>query len=90
MNKSELISALAASSSLTQKDVGKVLEALIETVGTTLKKGEEITLVGFGSFKVSNRAARMGRNPKTGATLEIKASKIPSFKPGKGLKDALA
>lgn len=90
MNKSELISALAASSGLTQKDVGKVLEAFIETVGNTLKKGEEITLVGFGSFKVSNRAARMGRNPKTGATLEIKASKIPSFKPGKGLKEALA
>lgn len=90
MNKAELVSSLAAATSLTQKDVTKVLEALVETVKITLKKGEDITLIGFGTFKVSSRAARTGRNPKTGAPLEIKASKVPSFKPGKALKEAVA
>jgi DNA-binding protein HU-beta len=89
MNKSELVSALATTTSLTQKDVTKVLEALIATIGTTLKKGEDIVLVGFGTFKVSERAARAGRNPKTGAPLQIKASKLPSFKAGKALKEAI-
>ena len=89
MNKSELVSALAATTSLTQKDVTKVLEALIITVGDTLKKGEDIVLIGFGTFKVSARAARAGRNPKTGTAIEIKASKIPSFKAGKALKEAI-
>ena len=90
MNKEELVSSLAAATSLTQKDVTKVLEALVETVKITLKKGEDITLIGFGTFKVSSRAARTGRNPKTGAPLEIKASKVPSFKAGKALKEAVA
>ncbi len=89
MNKAELVSSLAATTSLTQKDVTKVLEALVETVKTTLKKGEDITLIGFGTFKVSTRAARTGRNPKTGAELKIKASKVPSFKAGKNLKEAI-
>lgn len=89
MNKAELVSALATISSVTQKDTAKVLEAFIETVKTTLKKGEDITLIGFGTFKVSARAARMGRNPKTGAPLEIKASKTPIFKAGKALKAAI-
>ncbi len=75
---------------MTQKDVSKVLEAFIETVGTTLKKGEEIILVGFGTFKVSERKARAGRNPKTGATIEIKASKLPTFKAGKSLKETVS
>lgn len=90
MNKTELVSALATTTSLTQKDVSKILEALVATVGSTLKKGEDITLVGFGTFKVSTRAARAGRNPKTGAALQIKASKVPSFKSGKALKEAIA
>ena len=89
MNKSELVSALAASTGLTQKDVAKVLEAFIETIGVTLKKGGEITLVGFGTFKVGERKARTGRNPKTGAAIQIKARKVPSFRPGKGLKDTV-
>jgi DNA-binding protein HU-beta len=90
MNKSELVSALASSTSLTQKDVAKVLDAFVSTVGTTLKKGEDITLVGFGAFKVSQRQARTGRNPKTGAPLKIAASKVPQFKAGKALKEAIA
>lgn len=89
MNKADLVSSLAATTSLTQKDVTKVLEALVETVKITLKKGEDITLIGFGTFKVSTRAARTGRNPKTGAELKIKASKVPSFKAGKNLKEAV-
>ena len=89
MNKPDLVSSLAATTSLTQKDVTKVLEALVETVKTTLKKDEDVTLIGFGTFKVSTRAARTGRNPKTGAELKIKASKVPSFKAGKNLKEAI-
>jgi DNA-binding protein HU-beta len=90
VKKSELVAALANTSGITQKDVSKVLEAFIETVGTTLKKGEEIILVGFGIFKVSERKARAGRNPKTGATIEIKASKLPIFKAGKSLKETVS
>ncbi len=89
MNKAELVSSLAIATELTQKDVTKTLDALIETVKTTLKKGEDIILIGFGTFKVSARAARTGRNPKTGAELKIKASKVPSFKAGKKLKEAI-
>ena len=90
MNKAELVSALAEQTSLTQKDVAKVLEAFIETVGITLKKGEELTLVGFGTFKTGKRAARTGRNPKTGTPIQIAASTVPQFKPGKTLKEAVA
>lgn len=89
MNKSELVSALAVSTKLTQKDAARFLDAFISIVGTTLQKGDDVTLVGFGSFKVAHRQARIGRNPKTGASLEIAASKIPQFKPGKALKDAI-
>lgn len=90
MNKTELVGALAKASGMTQKDVTTVLELLIETIGKTLKKGEDITLVGFGTFKVGKRAARTGRNPKTGAPIQIKASKVPQFKAGKNLKEAIA
>lgn len=90
MNKSELVSALALSTSLTQKDVTKVLDAFISIVGETLKKGDDISLVGFGAFKTSHRQARTGRNPKTGAPLKIAASKVPQFKAGKALKEAIA
>lgn len=89
MNKTELVSALAKTASMTQKDVAKVLEIFIETVSKTLKKGEDVTLVGFGTFKVGKRAARTGRNPKTGAPIQIKASKVPQFRAGKTLKEAV-
>lgn len=89
MKKAELVSALADTAGMTQKDVSKVLDAFTATVGDTLKKGDQVILIGFGTFKVSERKARTGRNPKTGLPLEIKASKVPSFKAGKGLKDAI-
>lgn len=90
MKKSELVSTLADAAGMTQKNVSKVLDAFTSTVGNTLKKGDQVILIGFGTFKVSERKARTGRNPKTGAPLEIKASKIPILKAGKGLKEAVA
>lgn len=90
MNKSELIDAIAEKGGLSKADAGKALDATIASVTEALKAGETVTLVGFGTFGVKERAARTGRNPQTGATLEIKASKVPSFKAGKGLKDAVA
>lgn len=87
MNKSELIDAMAEKSGLTKKDSESALKAFIETVSDTLAKGEDISLIGFGTFGVGERAARSGRNPKTGETIEIKASKTPKFKAGKALKD---
>ncbi|MGE8522754.1 MAG: HU family DNA-binding protein, partial [Acinetobacter pseudolwoffii] len=75
---------------LSKADAGKALDATIASVTEALKAGDTVTLVGFGTFGVKERAARTGRNPQTGATLEIKASKVPSFKAGKGLKDAVA
>jgi len=90
MNKSELIDAIAEKGGLSKADAGKALDATIASVTEALKPGDTVTLVGFGTFGVKERAARTGRNPQTGATLEIKASKVPSFKAGKGLKDAVA
>ena len=90
MNKSELVSAIATTTSHTQKDIAAMLDAFMATVNDTLKKGEEITLVGFGTFKTSERQARTGRNPKTGDVIQIKACKVPQFKAGKGLKEAVA
>ncbi len=90
MNKSELIDAIAANGGLYKADAGKALDATIASITEALKSGDTVTLVGFGTFGVKERAARTGRNPQTGATLEIKASKVPSFKAGKGLKDAVA
>src|SRR5690606_17819718 len=85
MNKSELIDAIAEKGGLSKADAGKALDATIASVTEALKAGDTVTLVGFGTFGVKERAARTGRNPQTGATLEIKASKVPSFKAGKGL-----
>ncbi|WP_286834046.1 HU family DNA-binding protein [Acinetobacter sp. UBA3132] len=82
--------AIAAKGGLSKADAGKALDATIASVTEALKSGDTVTLVGFGTFGVKERAARTGRNPQTGATLEIKASKVPSFKAGKGLKDAVA
>ena len=90
MNKSELIDAIADNGGLSKADAGKALDATIAAVTNALKAGDTVTLVGFGTFNVKERAARTGRNPQTGATLEIKASKVPSFKAGKGLKDSVA
>ena len=90
MNKSELIDAIAEKGGLTKVDAGKALDATIESISAALKAGDTVTLVGFGSFTVKERAARTGRNPKTGAELKIPASKVPSFKAGKGLKDSVA
>ncbi len=89
MNKSELIDAMAAASEMTKADSARALDALIEVVKKTLKKGGSITVVGFGTFEVRKRGARTGRNPRTGETIKIKASKVPAFKAGKALKDAV-
>lgn len=89
MNKAELISAVAEKSGLTKKDATAVLTAIIDTVETSLKNGDSVQIMGFGTFEVRNRAARKGRNPQTGEEIEIKASKTPAFKPGKQLKDAV-
>jgi DNA-binding protein HU-beta len=89
MNKSELINAIAEQSNLSKADAGRSLDALIKTIETTLKAGDSIALVGFGTFDVKARAARTGRNPQTGREITIAAANVPSFKPGKGLKDAV-
>jgi len=89
MNKSELIEAMATKADITKSAAGDALEAMLESITTTLQKGDSLALVGFGTFSVSERAARTGRNPRTGETIEIKASKNAKFKAGKALKDAL-
>ena len=89
MNKSELIDAIAADAGLTKADAGRALDAMTGAIGKTLKKGDTVSLIGFGTFSVKKRAARTGRNPATGETIKIKASKTPSFKAGKGFKDAI-
>ena len=89
MNKTELIAAIAEKTELSRKDAEKALKAFTEVVEEELKKGEKIQLVGFGTFEVSERAAREGRNPQTGETMQISASKSPKFKAGKALKDAI-
>ena len=88
MNKSDLVSMIAAKSNLTKKDSESALNAFIESVQTSLKKGEKIQLVGFGTFEVRKRAARTGINPRTKETIKIPASKAPVFKAGKALKDS--
>ena len=89
MNKTELIAAIADQAELSKKDSEKALKAFIDVVTEELKKGEKIQLVGFGTFEVTERAAREGRNPLTGEKMQIKASKAPKFKAGKALKDAV-
>ena len=89
MNKSELIAAMAAKTGETKKDAEAALKAFTDVVAEELKKGEKIQLVGFGTFETSERAAREGRNPQTGETMKIEASKAPKFKAGKALKDAV-
>ncbi|MBS7303328.1 MAG: HU family DNA-binding protein [Lachnospiraceae bacterium] len=89
MNKTELVAAMAEKAGLSKKDAEAALKAFTETVADELKKGEKVQLVGFGTFEVSERAAREGRNPQTGATMKIAASKAPKFKAGKALKDSI-
>lgn len=87
MNKTELVAAIAEKTELSKKDSEKALKAFIDVVSEELKKGEKIQLVGFGTFEVAERAAREGRNPKTGESMKIEACKTPKFKAGKALKD---
>ena len=89
MNKTELVATIAENAGLSKKDADAALKAFTEVVTDELKKGEKIQLVGFGTFEVSERPAREGRNPRTGETMKIAASKQPKFKPGKAFKDAL-
>lgn len=89
MTKAELIDKAAAQSNVSKAEAGRVLDSLIGSVTQALAKGESVTLVGFGTFSVSSRAARQGRNPQTGSPISIAASKVPRFKAGKSLKDAV-
>jgi DNA-binding protein HU-beta len=89
MNKAEFTSAVADDAEMSKADAGRAVDAMIEVIKKALKKGDTITLVGFGTFSVRKRAARQGRNPQTGDTIKIKASKNPAFKAGKALKDAV-
>ena len=89
MNKTELVAAISEKTELTKKDSEKALKALIDVVAEEIKKGEKVQLVGFGTFEVSERAARTGKNPQTGAEIKIAACKAPKFKAGKALKDAV-
>ena len=89
MNKSELINAVAESAGLSKKDATSAVEGVFETIQTALAEGERVQVIGFGTFEVRERAARKGRNPQTGKEIDIAASKVPAFKAGKALKDAV-
>ncbi len=89
MNKAELVDAIADTADISKAAATRALDALLGSVTTALKKGDQVSLVGFGTFQVKDRAARTGRNPQTGAPIEIAAARVPSFKPGKALKDAV-
>ena len=89
MNKAELIDAVASSADLSKASATEAVDAVVDTITESLSNGDSVTLVGFGTFEVRARAARMGRNPQTGAEIQIKASKAPAFKAGKALKDAV-
>jgi DNA-binding protein HU-beta len=90
MNKAELINAVAKDAKMSKKDAGAAVDAMIKIVTSTLKKSDKVTLVGFGTWEVRKRAARMGVNPQTGKPIKIKATKVVSFKPGAALKQAVA
>ena len=89
MNKSQLIDKIAANADISKAAAGRALDAVIDTVTGALQQNDQVVLVGFGTFAVKDRAARSGRNPQTGQPIEIPAAKIPTFKPGKALKDAV-
>ncbi len=89
MNKSELIEAVAQSADISKAAASRAVDGLVDAITAALKEGDQVTLVGFGTFSVRERAARSGRNPRTGETINIAASKVPGFKAGKALKDAV-
>ncbi|WP_196137394.1 nucleoid-associated protein HU-beta [Aliikangiella sp. G2MR2-5] len=89
MNKSELVDAIASGADISKASAGRALDAMLDSITETLRKGDQVALVGFGTFSVKERAARTGRNPQTGKTIEIPAARVPGFKAGKGLKDAV-
>lgn len=89
MNKNDLIAQVSADADLTKADAGQAVEAVLDAIAGALKGGDEVRLVGFGTFSVAHRAASMGRNPRTGEAIQIKASKNPKFKAGKALKEAV-
>ena len=89
MNKTELISQISENASMTKAESGAALDAMIKAISDALASGEDVSLIGFGTFTVKERAAREGRNPATGETIQIPASKVPAFKAGKALKDAV-
>jgi len=89
VNKSELVDAIAAEADVSKAAAGRAVDAMVSAVTTALQRGEQVSLVGFGTFTVRERAARTGRNPQTGENIEIQAARIPAFKAGKALKDAV-
>lgn len=89
MNKSELIDAVADTAGLSKADSTRAFDAVIQVITNAMKDGDQVSIVGFGSFLVRERSARTGRNPQTGAEIQIKAAKVPAFKPGKALKEAV-
>ena len=90
MNKTDLINEVAVTAEITKKDAEKIINAFFTTVEDALKSGDKLQLIGFGTFEVRNRKARRGRNPQTGVEIDIPAARVPAFKPGKALKDALS
>ena len=89
MNKSEFVDAVAQKADIPKATASKTVDAMVDVIGDALKRGQQVSLVGFGTFLTRDRDARQGRNPRTGETIHIKASRVPSFKAGKGLKDAV-
>ncbi|AQQ53633.1 HU family DNA-binding protein [Planococcus lenghuensis] len=89
MNKTELVNSVAEAAGISRKDAASAVDATFDTIQNALTEGDKVSLIGFGNFEVRERAARKGRNPQTGEEIEIAASKIPAFKPGKALKDAV-
>ncbi|QYZ65109.1 MAG: transcriptional regulator HU subunit alpha [Gammaproteobacteria bacterium (ex Lamellibrachia satsuma)] len=89
MNKAELIDAMADAADISKAAAGRALDGMVDAIAGAMKSGDQVSLIGFGTFSVKARAARQGRNPQTGETIQIKASNIPSFKAGKALKDAV-
>jgi DNA-binding protein HU-beta len=89
MNKAELVEAVASAANLSKADAGRAIDAVVDSISRALKKGQQVSVVGFGTFSVKHRAARSGRNPRTGETIKIAASNVPGFKAGKALKDAV-
>jgi DNA-binding protein HU-beta len=90
MNKAELVDAVASSTNTSKADAQRSVEAVLDTISSTLQQGDRVAITGFGTFEVRDRAARTGRNPQTGETIQVKAAKVPAFKAGQGLKNAVA